>query len=615
MIVPMAMVHIAAAGADRRKLLEALAALGLVHLQPVDPKTAVADEAAVAAMDRIGRAMQVLAEYPPAGGPVELAPLAAAEEVLTIQRESVERHNRLASLHRQMDQLVMWGELRLGQLGQLQAAGVALRFYSVPAADLDKIQAECVQVLARQPGRVLLVAVAGRGEPTVPASARELPPPTTDRPSIRAEAAAIDAALRRDAERLAELAAMIPKMRAELRALRRRVSFTVAGRSGLGDEHLFALQGWLPAEQVEQLPGQLEQMGVFAAVQAVEPAPGEQPPTLLRVPRWARPAEALLRALGVVPGYHERDVAPAFMIALPVFVAMIIGDAGYGLLFLLLPAVFYRKLVSRTSADLVHLMMVFGAAATAWGAIAGSYFGIGPDDMKAAGGIWAQIGTVLEYPRLLTVEVSDKSQGILMRICFLLAAVHLSAAHLWRALGRFPNIRFLSSLGWAIALWGVYGLVKTLVLNDPFYGMAYPYLMLAGGALAVGFATPRKYVIDGLLLGAVSSFFPAIGTLSDTLSYVRLMAICLASSVLAVSFNNLAVSTGSIVAAIPILVVGHLLNIALTLVAILAHGVRLNLLEFSNNLGMEWSGYPYQPFKEGPAAVDRAGDPDTRQES
>jgi len=52
--------------------------------------------------------------------------------------------------------------------------------------------------------------------------------------------------------------------------------------------------------------------------------------------------------------------------------------------------------------------------------------------------------------------------------------------------------------------------------------------------------------------------------------------------------------------AIPILIFGHGLNIALVMIALFAHGVRLNILEFSNNLGMEWSGYLYEPFSEKP---------------
>jgi len=44
--------------------------------------------------------------------------------------------------------------------------------------------------------------------------------------------------------------------------------------------------------------------------------------------------------------------------------------------------------------------------------------------------------------------------------------------------------------------------------------------------------------------------------------------------------------------------VGHALNIVLGLMAIIVHGIRLNLLEFSGHLGMQWSGKEYSPFKE-----------------
>ena len=43
-------------------------------------------------------------------------------------------------------------------------------------------------------------------------------------------------------------------------------------------------------------------------------------------------------------------------------------------------------------------------------------------------------------------------------------------------------------------------------------------------------------------------------------------------------------------------VLGHGLNIGLCMIALFAHGVRLNMLEFSNNLGMQWTGHVYAPF-------------------
>jgi V/A-type H+-transporting ATPase subunit I len=90
----------------------------------------------------------------------------------------------------------------------------------------------------------------------------------------------------------------------------------------------------------------------------------------------------------------------------------------------------------------------------------------------------------------------------------------------------------------------------------------------------------------------------ALGVLSDTISYIRLMAVGLASTILGATFNLLAadISQVSVVLAGVVFVLGHSLNIALALVALFAHGVRLNMLEFSTHLGMNWTGYRFTPF-------------------
>ena len=75
---------------------------------------------------------------------------------------------------------------------------------------------------------------------------------------------------------------------------------------------------------------------------------------------------------------------------------------------------------------------------------------------------------------------------------------------------------------------------------------------------------------------------------------------------LALVFNTLAagfVPEGSgivvrLLVMIPILLIGHGLNIVMGLLSVVVHGVRLNLLEFSGQLGMEWTGTAYAPFKK-----------------
>jgi V/A-type H+-transporting ATPase subunit I len=47
-----------------------------------------------------------------------------------------------------------------------------------------------------------------------------------------------------------------------------------------------------------------------------------------------------------------------------------------------------------------------------------------------------------------------------------------------------------------------------------------------------------------------------------------------------------------------VLLVGHGLNIVMSILSVVVHGIRLNVLEFSSQLGMDWSGYKYEPFRE-----------------
>jgi V/A-type H+-transporting ATPase subunit I len=185
-----------------------------------------------------------------------------------------------------------------------------------------------------------------------------------------------------------------------------------------------------------------------------------------------------------------------------------------------------------------------------------------------------------------------------MWVSITLGAVQLSLAHLWKAKAAFPKISFLSEVGWAVWLWGMFGLVAYFLLKaewKPDQFPYYQYLLYIGGGLAIIFAAPDRNPLKMIGLGLANFPLSAIGTFGDTVSYVRLMAIGLAGSALAMAFNDMG---GSLpwYAMIPILMAGHAMNTALSIISLLVHGVRLNMLEFSNNLGMQWSGYAYEPF-------------------
>jgi len=587
MIVPMRKVYLVARRAGRDRLLEALRDLGLVHLQAVDSARAVADEETLSAIDRYRRALQILRNTSPAGGPLDLSPSAAADEVLRIQRESVERANRLSNLHHQLQQLALWGDVRLSQFEALRAAGIEPRFFAVPRETVREIRAECVHPLGPWTNKRTLVAVINRaGEIEAPEGSEAIPLPSRDRPSIRAEAAEIDAALKADAAKLACLVRHDGAMEAELAKLRDRAAWTIATRSSLDGEHLYALRGWVPADQADRLAPDLAAQGVEAAVEALDPEPGEEPPTLIRYPWWARPMEGLFKILGTVPGYGEFDVSAMFMIFLPVFSAIIISDAGYGLLYLALPIVFYRKLAGAGAAPLAQLIIVIGACSLAWGVATCSFFGF---DFSAVFGRQAPF---------ISVDMKKESMDLLMRLSLTLGAIHLVLAHLWKAKAAWPKLVFLCDVGWSIWLVGMYGVVSMFLLNASFgwrEAPYYPWWLVVGGSLAVLFAAPDRNPLKMIGLGLASFPLSGIGTFGDTVSYIRLMVLGLAGSALALTFNNMGAGLPWPVQ-VPIMVAGHALNVSLSVISLFAHGVRLNMLEFSNNLGMQWSGYSYEPF-------------------
>ena len=220
MIVPMVKVYVAARCRDKERLLETIRELGAIHLVPADPAQALADGPTAEAIQALQRAHQVLYGIDPQGNRPELPPVEAGREVLNVERQIVEHGNRLALLHHELEQLDLWGNVQLRQIEGLAQAGIEVGFYAVDADQFSSIRADCVAEVGELPNGRIVVAIAVRGGSLqLPDGAAGLPLPPRDAPSIRAEAAQIDAALKAAHRRLAELAHLVPEMHAELARL------------------------------------------------------------------------------------------------------------------------------------------------------------------------------------------------------------------------------------------------------------------------------------------------------------------------------------------------------------------------------------------------------------
>jgi V/A-type H+-transporting ATPase subunit I len=296
--------------------------------------------------------------------------------------------------------------------------------------------------------------------------------------------------------------------------------------------------------------------------------------------------------MNTIPGYKEYDISFWFLMFFSLFFAMLIGDAGYGLLFMIL-ALFARIKLKTVDKRIFFLIYTLSFATVIWGAITGTWFG--------AEGIAG-----MPFLNTLVIERIDSfvagNQNFMIYICFMIGVIHLSIAHFIRAFRIINTFKALAEAGWILVLWGLFFAAGTLVLDKPFPEFG-GYFLAAGVALVILFSNPQKNVIKGILVSLASAPLKIVSSFSDVVSYLRLFAVGYASLILANTFNNMAIEVGfnnvlSGLGSAFIMFFGHTLNIMLGLMAVIVHGIRLNMLEFSGQMGMEWSGREYNPFRE-----------------
>lgn len=282
---------------------------------------------------------------------------------------------------------------------------------------------------------------------------------------------------------------------------------------------------------------------------------------------------------------------------------MIIGDAGYGIILLSLSIYFSiqeRKRMGMISDGLL-LLLVMGTGTIVWGTITGNWFG------------YKAISEIPPFSKLVVPALNSwdpRSSKVVQHFTFIIGVVHLTIARTWnflREIKKEPRIRAFAQLGWLSMLLGLYFLVLNLVLDPIKYPVpSFAVYVILGGFITVLFLGQQEgNFIKGILKGLgnfIPTFLSSISVFADIISYIRLFAVGLASIKIAESFNTMAqgIMTNpiGIIAGIVIIVLGHGLNMAMSGLSVIVHGVRLNMLEFSNHLGLEWSGFAYRPFSE-----------------
>ncbi len=581
MIEPMKKVTVVCLADARTSAVEALRDLGTVHVVDVVPPDAAEIDQLLRRREHVERALNTVK---PRHGIVDRiveaeAPEAVADEILKTAGKLGKLDEQLAEIRRQAEQLSPWGSFSRARLEELQQRGLQLKLGQAPAAKLPQLpQGATLHEVNRQGGQVYFVVVAPE---SLELELEEVVlPDCTDLGEIAAKEARCQVERDQLSHKLDHLASAIPHLQDQLHHLEEDLAFSKVQHGMGGDRTLSYLQGYVPAKRVEELSAAAKANGW--ALRVEEPAEDDaQVPTLVSLPKWVEPIRVVFQGLGIMPGYAELDISACFLLFFSVFFAILIGDAGYGGIFLVATLVL-RKVFPKAPSQPFWLFGILSACTIAWGVMTGTYFGIGGQD---------GVRTLVPWLR---------NDANVMGLCFLLGAIHLTVAHVWNALVLGRRLKALGELSWASILWGNYFLAGFLVLEKkPPQAMLWLYGVGIVGVVL--FSSPNRNPLKAvggglgeLLLGIVNSFV-------DVVSYVRLFAVGAASLAVEQSFNQMAAGLSmpgplTVLIGALILIFGHGLNIMLGAMGVLVHGIRLNVLEFSGHLGMQWSGKAYAPL-------------------
>ncbi len=567
---------------SQEKTLAALRDLGVVHLQHIQPPEGADLDESRSLFDHLKRALEVLPKHPhvkPSGN----KPYDTVKAVWELIHRQQTLTEQIETLELQIRHYEPFGSFSPETVRDLNAKGVTVKLYKAAVKEMPPVPDGAQFIELSRDRATVYFALIGRDRRSV--EAEEITLPELSLADMRTKLAELRAQLSKTENEFHSYAGDHAAVATLANEAEDRIRYLEA-RAGMGVEaEILYLHGFFPAEKEKALRAEAFKNGW--AVLTEDPAENDPVPTLLRNPKWVKPIQVVFKMIGVAPGYHEVDISALFLIFFSIFFAMLVGDAGYGALFVLL-TVFAKIKFRKAPQEVFNLLLITSVCTIVWGILTGSYFGL------------SEIPAPLKQLRLgwLTGPGADKN---IMLLCFLLGTVHLTIAHAWNTFRMINTWQALAQIGWIGSTWTMFFAARTLVLGSEFPPVM-TWVLAVSIVLIVLFMNPVKkiksewfnYII--LPLNIVSNFV-------DVVSYVRLFAVGAASFALANAFNQMAMDVGfnsflSGLGASMILFFSHLLNILLSAMGVMVHGVRLNTLEFSGHIGVQWAGRKYNPFRK-----------------
>ena len=593
---------------EKEGFLEQLQELGVVDIsRSVKP----VDQDSSQMLAKATRARNVLEFLESVDYSKEADAEAIAKATVNVEGDPVdfieECRTRLAELHiananaeKQLNTRRPWGEYDKKAVDGLADLGYIVRYYSVDAKKFDETWGELypLQVVSNDGKKVWFVTVAPKGEAySFPINETAAPEGTYTEAS--AELAEIKAEMIGCKAGLLNAKDYIPAIKEtcnnDLVELDRYLAKEVG--QGAAENLVTVFTGFAPVENDAELVEVFDNMGVLYLKE--EAVLEDNPPIKLKNNWFTRQFEVFTEMYGA-PVYAEFDPTPIVAPFYLLFFAMCMGDAGYGLILILLGIAVAKKWINIAMLkNIGPIISILGAGTFAIGLVLGTAFGI---DLSAAE--W--------YPQAMKkIMITGTIAGFPAQMILALGIgiFHICLAMTVKAIGytkRFGFRETVSVWGWLLLIVGgiataALGMAK-LVSPDVIKWI----VIVIGVVSALGiyiFNTPGKNPLSNIGSGLWDTYNMVTGILGDVLSYIRLYALGLAGGMLGQAFNILGgiiVGDGiSVINFLPfalILLFGHSLNLAMSCLGAFVHPLRLTFVEYFKNAGYEGKGKEYNPL-------------------
>ena len=582
--------------------LTALGELGVIHIAPLQAAKDESIERVDARIKQLRQAISVLDGYDDAKhngakndeitdySTLERGAVFLMEKVLDAEHHRQELENIKLNLTSDIAWFQNWGNITLKDIKDLNQKGIWIKTYLLDDKELKKISnREDIQVIGKLNDLNQVILLTRDADERL-LDLEELPFPHNELENAKELLIATNNDLESNKEFLLELHKQKVVLLDGLKERLRRFNVRNIQFEGLSvDKQVRFWKGFIPVEYVDKFVETAEERHWGYVIEDPLPEEMEEVPTLVRTPKWAQRIQPVMDFMGLVPGYKEMDVSRVFMVFFTFFTGILVGDAGYGLVFLLMTFLIHRKKKFARQIEF-GLIYTLSLSILFWGVLTGTYFG-------------SEAIAELPILRSLKIEALASFGGdnlVIQKIMFLIGAVHLTVGHLQVAWKFNNSVRAIAQVGWIAIIWGLYLIVNQMVL-----GIEAPSIMLwlfVGGAVLVSlFSKPGTSFFKGMLSSIGNLPLSVINGFSDIISYIRLYAVGLSTVLMAASFNQMAIGDGittvaSGIGAILVLILGHGLNMILAAMAVLVHGVRLNMLEYAGHAEVEFSGNEYKPF-------------------